>query len=351
MKKNNGFTLVELLTVIALVGIFVLITIPAVDNLLDKQREKLYEINKETVKDALKNWGNMNVESLPDDNAEVSVTLRQLKKSGLIEDNFKNPKNDKCYSNYNSFKISNVDGMYIYIVNDLIDGNDTDCALDYKPVLTKDSDVNGSISQGDKICVSNECFYVINNDGNNVTMLSEWNLKVGRIYTSSSEYTEISSSEEGYGIQDSEMKGWRGSFPYNGGVGYSNNVYWDNGGLKSQYGTSYPAYVYDDNSNLYQYVYNYKNYLIDLGINVKEARLIKYEELKNLGCSDSSWNCNSAPSWVHSTSYWAGSASNNYYVWRVDSSNAFGRNDYNNLSFFGVRPVIKISLSDIVSGD
>ena len=40
--------------------------------------------------------------------------------------------------------------------------------------------------------------------------------------------------------------------------------------------TSYPAYVYDSNLGIYNYIENYKVYLEGQGIEIEEARLIKY---------------------------------------------------------------------------
>ena len=125
MKK--GFTLVELLAVIALLALLALIALPVIDSMLDKQKEKIYVQNAETVKDAMKNWSNENTKLLPDESEEKSITLGTLKEEGLIEKNFKNPKTKKCYSNGNTFRIKNTNGVYTYEVDDLIDGNDSEC--------------------------------------------------------------------------------------------------------------------------------------------------------------------------------------------------------------------------------
>ena len=122
MKK--GFTLVELLTVIALLAIFALVTIPAVDNILEKQKIKIQKQNVETIKDALKLLNN----EIDTDDDYIEVTLSELKQEGLIDYKFKNPKTKKCYSNNrNIFAIEKVGESYRYIVGNLIDGTDEDC--------------------------------------------------------------------------------------------------------------------------------------------------------------------------------------------------------------------------------
>ena len=85
------------------------------------------------------------------------------------------------------------------------------------------------------------------------------------------------------------------------------------------------------------------SYLTNLGVDILDARLIKIEELKSLGCAGSS--CDLAPSWVYSTSYWTGSSSSSGIVSAVFSYNYFGNLDYSDSYNFGVRPVIAISKS------
>ena len=177
---------------------------------------------------------------------------------------------------------------------------------------------------GDEFCLENECFYVIKDNGTTVDALAKQNVS-----------TESNR-------QDSNANTL--AFVENGLYGYwTDNT--ANHNLLSKYGTSYPANVFDSNSNLYKPLENYKTYLKNtLGKTSIDARLITYEELISLGCSGSS--CKSAPSWVYSTWYWTASADNHYHVWSVNSYGGFDIRsfDYSNC---GLRPVIIISKSDI----
>ena len=195
--------------------------------------------------------------------------------------------------------------------------------------------VSGDGTQtSDEICIGEECFYVMYSDETTVTMLAKYNLYVGGEYNSS--WTAY--GEEATGKQDLNMIGYSSKGkPYKGTTKFSNTNYW------SSTVSSYPSYVYNENSLLYSYVENYKTYLSTLGVTPIEARLITYEELTDLRCSGT--KCTSAPSWVYATTYWSGSADSSFGVWLVNSYGDFGRSGCSDNYGFGCRPVITISRS------
>ena len=195
--------------------------------------------------------------------------------------------------------------------------------------------VSGDISTvGSVVKIADEEFYVIGQeDSSHVKLLSKYNLNVG----SNAKGTAT-------GLQDSDVRGFSGT-TY-GTVAENTNYWYDGYGLKPAYGSSYPTYVYDSNSTLYQYVNNYVTYLNTQGVNVS-GRLIKQEELVSLGCNVSTRYCDSngthggtAPSWVYQTSYWSGSADGDYWLWTVRTDGYSYRDRYDNGGFYGVRPVI-----------
>ena len=201
---------------------------------------------------------------------------------------------------------------------------------------------------GSEVAIGDEHFYIISSDEDSVTMLAKYNLYVGNECTYSTSSSCIPYGEEATGIQDSTMLGWvSGQTVRNGTTAFSSTNYWyDGSALKSEYGTSYPAYVYDSNSTRYNYVESYRTYLESQGAEIEEARLIKVEELEALGCSRSSYSCKSAPEWVYGTSYWSGAADSSSLLWRVDSISHFGNYSYSIAIFSGVRPVIKVLESE-----
>jgi predicted ribosomally synthesized peptide with SipW-like signal peptide len=204
-----------------------------------------------------------------------------------------------------------------------------------------------TLQVGDEICINGdttECFNFYGYDGNNIKMLAEWNLNVG----SNAKGTATN-------LQDSDVKGYVSSGTKYGNVTFSGTNYWyDGSALKSKYGSSYPADVYDtdyidasgNNYSVAYYVENYKNVLETYGLNVQSARLLTYSEATtNVGCSGSSCPTNG---FITNTSFWLGSAGSDFGVWFVLPYGYFSGDSYfGNVSDFGVRPVIVISKSDI----
>jgi type IV pilus assembly protein PilA len=54
MKKNKGFTLVELLAVIVVLGIILVIAIPNIQQIITNARKEAYERQKKFIADAAK---------------------------------------------------------------------------------------------------------------------------------------------------------------------------------------------------------------------------------------------------------------------------------------------------------
>ena len=187
--------------------------------------------------------------------------------------------------------------------------------------IVVDNGVYNPYKLGAEFCYRNECFYVMNSDATTVTMLAKYNLYVGNTCTSTTNTTCTEYGSEATGRQNYNMLGYTTN---SGTVPFATSYYWYSGGLKPEYGTGYPAYVYDSNSSSYQYLQNYKSYLESIGVITDDVRLIKFNELTELGCSKEENSCSNAPSWVYSTSYWTGDAT------------------------FGIRPVIVANINTLI---
>ena len=237
-------------------------------------------------------------------------------------------------------------------------------------------------SLGDEIALCNKCsnksedFYVLSDNGDSVTVLSKYNLLIGNILKIDYDEGEIvsndviSSSTKDYGLQCPGALGFSdggtedtiiGGVPFTNVFDYpnysqaywstdtvpENPPYWGSDYLRNEYGgPRYPGYVYDNNSNLYKIIGNYRNYLSDtLGYNTSDGYPISYEQLEELGAEDDTITEN-VPSWISTTSYWTGTAVSGGSVKTVFRDGFITTFDYVS-PIIGVRPVIEISKDEL----
>ena len=248
-------------------------------------------------------------------------------------------------------------------------------------------DKKDTYNVGDVIALCNadtgksEDFYVMKDNGDTITAFAKYNLLVGNTTVWSDDFyditsiTPISTSEEGYGLQNSiagymgyDSEGMPLSHTMKGTIAFADGEeskkisdscsgfgcyygYWtDNTSshkLLSKYGTSYPANVFDSNSNLYEPLNNYKTYLKNtLGKSSIITKLMTYDDLISLGCEERT--CESAPSWIYSTNYWTSTANKYNHIIQVSEDNAVNSPPEMDAYYcYGLRPVITISKSDI----
>ena len=190
---------------------------------------------------------------------------------------------------------------------------------------------NGSLDAiGTIVTIGNQQFYTIGTEGDNVKLLSMYNLYVGNSVDSDLNVTPLASPT---GKQSELAKGALA-------------------GADEWYGTT----AFSNTNSIYEgsivegYVNNYKTILEeDYGVDVVEARLISNDELtdsETFNCVEYGY-CSDKYPWIYSTSYWSWSA-NNYpgIVWGVDSNGGFDHDYFDDDDYFGVRPVIIISKSN-----
>lgn len=133
MKSRKGFTLVELIGVIILIGLIALIAIPSVDYVIKKTEDNAYEATVKTLMDGLRNWTTDNKELVYEDGTEILLTLTDLKEQGYVDFDIRNPKTKLCLANNMQFKITRVKSeekdKYEFEImgNELLDGTLKDC--------------------------------------------------------------------------------------------------------------------------------------------------------------------------------------------------------------------------------
>ena len=381
--NKKGFTLIELLAVIIILGILMIIAIPSVTRYISDSRKNAYVDTAKEIMGAAKNLVNSGDLEMYDTDTTYYIDYNCI----TTENAAKSPYDDfdyayvvvtydgKGYTYYWTSIDKAKQGIKNIIRFDKLDTDNVESDLDPNDISTlrgidgrsqtivvskankcqkegpnnAEIHINGetgeehnpveypegkdrtTVEPGDLVKISNEEFYVIKRDGSNLILMAHYNLNVGN-------YKNSSVQE---GIQHSSVRGkYNGEQTY-GMVPFSTNDYWSD-----KIGTTYQPqysgnnqyyYVYDSNSIIYNYIEQYKSYLESFGVNIKEARLPKWNEFDNI-----SLNFNSID--LSATSFWFGTTDITYpgRLFTYITSNGWNLMSYNSYSTLGIRPIIVI---------
>jgi type IV pilus assembly protein PilA len=126
--NKKGFTLIELMAVIVILGVLAGAVIPVVTSVVKDAADKAYNANIDAIKTSAYDWALQNTRLLPKENNEsVVVYLNELKRNTTIDTDIKNPKTGKVLSNNTSVTITKNNNNYTYTVNLVeIDKNEGD---------------------------------------------------------------------------------------------------------------------------------------------------------------------------------------------------------------------------------
>ncbi len=92
---RRGFTLVELLGVIVILGILALVAIPTINTALNSSRQKAYDEQVSTIEDTARTYMSKNSLKLPSqtEGSSCGVSVQTLQQEGLLTaDDIENPK-------------------------------------------------------------------------------------------------------------------------------------------------------------------------------------------------------------------------------------------------------------------
>lgn len=116
--NKKGFTLIELLATIIILGLLAIIVVPNVADIVNENRDKVYEKQIENIIKSAKTWGADNLGKLPNVNNEsIKITLGELQQGGYAKTDLKNPKTEELFDENNTYVIiTNINGNLDYQV-------------------------------------------------------------------------------------------------------------------------------------------------------------------------------------------------------------------------------------------
>ena len=175
MKK--GFTLVEVLAVIVILGILAVIIAPTVQKGLKSNYDDVFEIQKKNIIKAAKDWSLEHPESLPINNGDtLAISLGELK-NGYLELNIKNPKNNKIWVDSSYVLVTNENGNYTYkITNDTLYEIEECIISNVFPILFTEKCISDELSYLD-LSVSSPTEYNYPLFDDTITYLDEYSIQ------------------------------------------------------------------------------------------------------------------------------------------------------------------------------
>lgn len=105
--NNKGFTLIEMLMVVLILGMLTLLLVPTINSLIERNENDNLKFMQESIKIAAQNYASDNKFELfntCDDNG-IKVTLEQLVDEGYLSSPIKNPKTKEDISLANEVNV------------------------------------------------------------------------------------------------------------------------------------------------------------------------------------------------------------------------------------------------------
>ena len=116
--KKKGFTLIELIATLIIVGIIALIAYPVVNSTIKNSKQKSYNDQVELIIEANKKLGLKNTDLLPEDDETSKIYLNTLIQEGLLKnvsnEGLINPLDDTIMDGCVVIKYSSEYNQYTY---------------------------------------------------------------------------------------------------------------------------------------------------------------------------------------------------------------------------------------------
>ncbi len=145
---KRGFTLVELLGIIVVLGVIAVIVTPVIQTTLGQNEETVYNALMTQIEGSAKDYMVINTDKLPQKDGEsVMIKIGDIKKAGLIQVSIKNPKTDNIISNESYVTITKDGSNYRYETS-IFDLTSASEVVSGAPVINLTSSSNKVVSIG-----------------------------------------------------------------------------------------------------------------------------------------------------------------------------------------------------------
>jgi len=115
---KRGFTLVELIGTVVILGLIALLAFPPMLNMINNSKSEVSEATKSFIYTAAQTYVNQNMNDFPKTEGKIyCITLRSLVREGLLTDNLKDVETNKNINLDNKVQIKYANGKFDYILN------------------------------------------------------------------------------------------------------------------------------------------------------------------------------------------------------------------------------------------
>lgn len=145
---KRGFTLVELLGIIVVLGIIATIVTPIIQNTLSENEDKVYNVLISQIEGHAKDYLEMNADRLPEEEGNsVQIKFGDIKAAGIMQINVKNPKTNNLISNESYVTVTKDKNNYLYETT-IYDLTDVSEVVSGAPTISLKTSSNETISAG-----------------------------------------------------------------------------------------------------------------------------------------------------------------------------------------------------------
>ena len=115
--KKNGFTLIEILGVVAILAILGLIVIPVINNIISNKKVELYNVQIKNIESGASNYISEHIFEVDIPlGSSKGITLGRLKSGGYLEDNIINPITNVSFDDSTVIMVTNTSSGFVYTV-------------------------------------------------------------------------------------------------------------------------------------------------------------------------------------------------------------------------------------------